>query len=97
ARYTLSLHDDLPILVFLEPMEYNNTYTVATTAEVAKKYHLENINDLKKFEHQLTAGFTLEFKDRYDGYKGMQDLYNLDLKNIKRSEEHTSELQSRFD
>src|SRR5699024_4292256 len=46
-------------MVFLEPMEYNNTYTVATTAEVAKKYHLENIIDLKKFDHHLTAGFTL--------------------------------------
>src|SRR5699024_11712523 len=54
-------------MVFLEPMEYNNTYTVATTKEVAEQYNLEEIGDLKKAEDQITAGFTLEFKDRHDG------------------------------
>src|SRR5690625_890026 len=73
-------------MVFLEPMEYNNTYTVATTKEVAEQYNLEEIGDLKKAEDQITAGFTLEFKDRHDGYVGMQEIYQLDLKNIKTME-----------
>ncbi|QST01706.1 ABC transporter permease/substrate-binding protein [Pontibacillus sp. ALD_SL1] len=66
-------------MVLLEPMEYNNTYAVATTQEVAKQYGLESIGDLKVAQDQLTAGFTLEFNDRYDGYVGMQEEYGLDL------------------
>src|SRR5699024_9464291 len=62
---------------YLEPMLFNNTYTVATTNEIAGKYNLEAIGDLKNVEDELTAGFTLEFKDRYDGYAGMQKVYGL--------------------
>src|SRR5690625_3115488 len=49
-------------------------------------YNLEEIGDLKKAEDKITAGFTLEFKDRHDGYVGMQEIYELDLKNIKTME-----------
>src|SRR5699024_6183219 len=41
---------------------------------------------LQKEEGDLVAGFTLEFKDRQDGYVGMQELYNLDIKNIRTME-----------
>ncbi|UJL48032.1 ABC transporter permease/substrate-binding protein [Virgibacillus sp. NKC19-16] len=67
---------------FLQPMEFNNTYTVATTQEIAEEHNLEEIGDIKKIEDEITAGFTLEFRDRYDGYVGMQDVYNLDIANI---------------
>lgn len=68
------------------PMEYNNTYTVATTKELAERYDLEEIGDLKQIENEITAGFTLEFNDRYDGYVGMQDLYNLQIADVKTME-----------
>jgi osmoprotectant transport system permease protein len=73
-------------MAFLQPMEYNNTYTVATTKEIADKYDLEEIGDLRNIEDRITAGFTLEFKDRQDGYAGMQEVYNLHLKNIRTME-----------
>lgn len=73
-------------MVYLEPMAFNNTYTVAVTEQVANQYELEEIGDLKKNQDELVAGFTLEFKDREDGYVGMQELYNLNLKNIKTME-----------
>lgn len=73
-------------MAFLQPMTYNNTYAVTTTKELAKKYGLESIGDLKKVENQFTAGFTLEFKDRYDGYVGMQEVYNLDIATVKTME-----------
>lgn len=66
-------------MVFLKPMEFNNTYTISTTQEMAERYDLKEIGDLKKIEDEITAGFTLEFNDRYDGYVGMQDVYNLNL------------------
>lgn len=73
-------------MVMLEPMQYNNTYTVSTTKQIAEKHNLTTIGDLNKVEDDITAGFTLEFKDRYDGYVGMQDIYNLDIATVKTME-----------
>ncbi|WP_082234089.1 ABC transporter permease/substrate-binding protein [Halobacillus massiliensis] len=70
-------------MAFLEPMKFNNTYTVATTKETAEQYGLETIGDLKAVEDQITAGFTLEFNDRYDGYQGMKEVYGLDLGEVE--------------
>ncbi|HLR63077.1 MAG TPA: ABC transporter permease/substrate-binding protein [Lentibacillus sp.] len=73
-------------MVMLEPMAFNNTYAVVTKQELAEEHNLESIGDLKKIEKDITAGFTLEFKDRYDGYVGMQDVYNLDIANVQTME-----------
>ncbi|WP_164668878.1 ABC transporter permease/substrate-binding protein [Virgibacillus doumboii] len=73
-------------MIMLKPMQFNNTYAVATTKELAEKHNLQTIGDLNKLEDDITAGFTLEFKDRYDGYVGMQDVYNLDIANVKTME-----------
>ncbi|ASN05606.1 ABC transporter permease/substrate-binding protein [Virgibacillus necropolis] len=69
-------------MAFLQPMKFNNTYAVTTTKELAEEYDLQSIGDLNKVEDQLTAGFTLEFKDRYDGYVGMQEVYNVNFANV---------------
>ncbi|GIO23205.1 ABC transporter permease/substrate-binding protein [Oceanobacillus sp. J11TS1] len=69
-------------LELLEPMAFNNTYTVAVTKAFAEENNLTSISDLKSIEDQITAGFTLEFHDRYDGYVGMQDVYNLDFSEV---------------
>lgn len=69
-------------LELLEPMLFNNTYTVAVTEEFAEENNLEDISDLKSIENQVTAGFTSEFNDRYDGYVGMQEVYNLDFNEV---------------
>ncbi|WP_404459363.1 ABC transporter permease/substrate-binding protein [Oceanobacillus kapialis] len=73
-------------MAFLQPMSFNNTYAVATTQELAEQYNLETIGDLRAVEDQLTAGFTLEFHDRYDGYVGMQDVYNINFNNVRTME-----------
>lgn len=73
-------------MVLLQPMAFNNTYAVATTEEFADQYNLETIGDLQAVEDEVTAGFTLEFNDRYDGYVGMQDVYGLDISNIRTME-----------
>ncbi|MUV36759.1 Choline transport system permease protein OpuBB [Lentibacillus sp. JNUCC-1] len=72
-------------MAFLEPMSFNNTYTVSVKESYAEEHGLETIGDLKKVEDEATAGFTLEFNDRQDGYQGMKELYNLDL-NVKTME-----------
>ncbi|MVP01045.1 osmoprotectant update ABC transporter permease/substrate-binding subunit OpuFB [Paenibacillus lutrae] len=69
----------------LEPMAYNNTYALAVTADLAQKQNLKTISDLKKVQN-IKAGFTLEFADREDGYKGIQKLYGLTFPNLSKME-----------
>lgn len=73
-------------MVMLQPMEFNNTYAIATTKQFADRFNLKSIADLRTIEDQITAGFTLEFKDRTDGYVGMQNVYRLDLSHVKTME-----------
>lgn len=69
-------------LALLPPMNYNNTYAVAVPSKLAERYDLKTISDLKQVANQLTAGFTLEFKDRQDGYKGIQDKYGVNFQKV---------------
>lgn len=73
-------------MIMLEPMDFNNTYAVALKQEFANEHNLETIGDLKKVEDNITAGFTLEFNDRYDGYVGMQDVYGLNISDVQTME-----------
>src|SRR5690625_920812 len=73
-------------MALLEPMSFNNTYTVAVTSDLAIEYDLNKISDLKAIEDEVQVGFTLEFTDRQDGYLGIQDLYNINFENLTTME-----------
>lgn len=70
----------------LQPMAYKNTYALAVKASFAQKNGLKTISDLKKIENQIKAGFTLEFIDRSDGYKGIQETYGLHFPSVQSME-----------
>ena len=69
-------------MVLLQPMEFNNTYALAVPSATAEQYQLNSITDLKQMASNLKAGFTLEFSDREDGYKGIQQLYGIQFPNL---------------
>ncbi|MCY9514607.1 ABC transporter permease/substrate-binding protein [Paenibacillus apiarius] len=69
-------------MVLLQPMDYNNTYALAVPSAIAEQYQLNAISDLKQTAPLLKAGFTLEFSDREDGYKGIQHLYGIQFPNL---------------
>jgi osmoprotectant transport system permease protein len=69
-------------MVMLEPMDYNNTYALAVPESIAEQYHLKTISDLKTAQQNIKAGFTLEFTDREDGYRGIQKLYDIHFENV---------------
>ncbi|MGX7172864.1 ABC transporter permease/substrate-binding protein [Enterococcus ratti] len=71
---------------FLPPMAYQNTYTLAVKKTFAKEHDLKTISDLAKVQEQIKAGFTLEFIDREDGYKGIQKRYHLQFSSVKSME-----------
>ena len=59
-------------LEFLPPMSYQNTYALAVKESYGAAHQLNAISDLKQVAPDIRAGFSLEFVDRADGYKGMQ-------------------------
>lgn len=73
-------------LEMLQPMDFNNTYALAVPQSTADSYQLESISDLKYIRQQINAGFTLEFSDREDGYRGIQKLYDIQFANVKTME-----------
>lgn len=70
----------------LAPMTYNNTYTLAVSKDFQEQYNVQTISDLKAVATAVNAGFTLEFNDREDGYKGIQKLYDLSFPSIRTME-----------
>lgn len=75
-------------LVWLEPLGFNNTYTLTMRADHAKQLGIETYSDLAEHMQQrrrsgegeaLTAGFTGEFLDRPDGYKGLIETYDMEF------------------
>lgn len=80
------LLQDQKQLTLLKPMAYQNTYAVAVKEEFAKEHQVNTISDLASLSNQMTAGFTLEFIDREDGYKGLQQKYGYQFKDVKSME-----------
>lgn len=64
----------------LNSLNVNNTYTISTTKEIAEKYGLKTLSDLKKVNGQLTICSTLAFMNREDGLLGVKDLYGITFK-----------------
>lgn len=73
-------------LAFLEPMQFNNTYVLAVTPELAEEHDLKTISDLAGISSEIRAGFTLEFTDRPDGYVGIQELYGISFPDLSTME-----------
>ena len=60
----------------LPQLGFNNTYAIAVTGETALRYGLQRISDLVSLP-QLRFGFSHEFRDRADGWPGLQQRYGL--------------------
>lgn len=73
-------------MTLLDPMAFNNTYTLAVTSEFSEEHGVETISDLAPVTDQVAAGFTIEFNDREDGYLGIQDIYGISFNNISTME-----------
>ncbi len=71
---------------FIEPFAFENTYALAVKRSFAEENDIQTISDLAKVEDEITAGFTLEFIDRQDGYVGIQDLYGLTFPSVQSLE-----------
>ncbi len=77
ARQLLGKQADM---TYLSPMAYENTYALAVPKAWADANHVKTISDLRAHSADLTAGFSLEFTDRPDGYPGIKNTYGLTLR-----------------
>src|SRR5699024_11788556 len=90
--YTLSLHDALPIYKDLENYLNNVELEKITANTISSKEKLR-----EEIEKIRAAGYSISESENFDHTKGFSNpIYDYNG-NIVRSEEHTSELQSRFD
>ncbi|OPA73966.1 glycine/betaine ABC transporter substrate-binding protein [Paenibacillus selenitireducens] len=69
-------------LSFPSKFGFNNTYTLAVSKETAEKYHLKTFSDLTKISNELVLGCEFEFKDRPDGYPGLEKTYEMTFKKV---------------
>ena len=58
---------------WLPPFGINNTYAIAVREKDAVQHGWKTISDLGPSASKLRAGFTAEFSERLDGYRGLRD------------------------
>jgi osmoprotectant transport system substrate-binding protein len=65
------------------PLGFENTYAFTVTKEVADKYNLKKISDLKKVSKEMRLGVDTSWMERdNDGYKPFVKTYGLSFKNV---------------
>ena len=69
--------------VVSEATPFQDTDAIATTKEFASENGLTQVEDLKKLD-SFTIGARPEFKSRFNGLKGMQQVYGIDNAKFKQ-------------
>ncbi|GAA0519393.1 glycine/betaine ABC transporter substrate-binding protein [Paractinoplanes deccanensis] len=67
----------------LEQSAAEDKDTLTVTQETATKHNLKTIDDLKPVAGQLTIGAGPEWQERYQGLKGLKELYGITFKEFK--------------
>ncbi|MGM9532380.1 glycine betaine ABC transporter substrate-binding protein, partial [Intestinibacter sp.] len=70
-------------LQLLDPLGFNNTYTLAMEQDVAEKYNINTYSDLAKYSDEFVLSPTLAFENRDDGLPGLEEAYNMNFKDVK--------------
>lgn len=70
-------------LVWLDEFGFNNSNALAITAELAKKYDINTIDELVRYAPKLTIGVPADFMKRPDGFVGLKSNYHLEFDQVK--------------
>ena len=78
-------------IVWLEKINFNNTYGLAVKEEFAEKHQLQTLSDLSEYlsqESQILFGVNFDFFERPDGFFAMAEHYDMliNRKNVKTME-----------
>lgn len=70
-------------MIYLPSYGFADTYSWMVTQQTAKKYHLNNVSDMKKYSSTMKAGIDQSWRDRKgDGYDGFQAIYGFGFKSL---------------
>jgi osmoprotectant transport system permease protein len=64
-------------LIWLDPIGFNNTYSLTIRKTDAEKWNIKTISDLAKMAPKLTLASEPEFLEREDGYPGLKKAYGI--------------------
>lgn len=59
----------------LDKTQFNNTYVLVTTQDIAQEYNLKTLSDLAEKAPELSFALIPEFGERADGLPGLQEKY----------------------
>ncbi|MEG6511835.1 glycine betaine ABC transporter substrate-binding protein [Desulforamulus ruminis] len=71
-------------LVWLPMFGFNNTFTLALTAEKQQEDQLKTFSDLSKVANQYVFGSEPDFFERKDGYEGLVQAYGFQFKKAEQ-------------
>lgn len=66
-------------IIWLDPIGFNNTYSLTIRKEDAKKWNVKTISDLTEKAPELTLASEPEFLERVDGYPGLKKAYGIEF------------------
>jgi len=69
-------------LLMLDPLGFNNTYTLSVRSDTAEKYGLKTYSDLAEVSNRLTLGATFEILNRNDGIPNLLIAYDMTFKEM---------------
>lgn len=70
-------------LLMLDPLGFNNTYTLSVRKDTAEHYGLKTYSDLAKVSQDLILGATFEVLNRNDGIPNLKKAYGMSFKDEK--------------
>lgn len=73
-------------LTLLQPLGFSNSYGIAIQQDLADKFNISKISDLKNHPN-LRVGFNFEFINREDGWPKLKEVYDLDFSDITTLEQ----------
>ncbi|MGL5541052.1 MAG: glycine betaine ABC transporter substrate-binding protein [Erysipelotrichaceae bacterium] len=68
---------------WFEPYGFNNTFAIAVTQEVATKYNLSKVSDLRAVSSDMVFGAEPDFFEREDGFNGLIKAYGMSFASTK--------------
>lgn len=70
-------------LIYLKSYGFADTYSWMVTQKTAKKYHLNNVSDMKAHAAEMKAGIDQAWRDRRgDGYDGFKQIYGFGFNHL---------------
>ncbi len=70
-------------ITWLNPLGFNNTFTLAVPRQLAEDYDLETFSDLAAISSELVFGAEFDFFERDDGFDALAATYNFNFKSIR--------------